>query len=414
MYHIPERNLGRLQHEIQKLNRRATRLGVPQITITIGSFRDVPIPQDELSIEPQQFTRLYDVEVVGETPRFAGWTFGATIEHTEEGNVLRKCPGIEVELTAYREVRPQCDHCQTNRSRRDTYVVINESGLHKQVGRNCLRDFLGHQNPETLAKQAELMFCLGELCDMSENDERPHGARDRRVSLHGYLSHVATITFAQGFLTGKQARQRSEERGIEAQSTASLAWSNMFPMPRQTPIPVTEQASEYAQKAIDFVLEQFAETPRESLNDFQHNMLVLASCVTIEPRNGGLAAYFIAFYQRETERATERAAALPSNHFGELKKRYRNVTLKYLNTFDMSNEFGERMLHKFMDDSGNVYVWKTTKPLMYGWPTRCYEVNQAITLTFSVKAHNDFRGVKQTVITRCEIHEAPATTAPTA
>lgn len=420
-YHVPERNLERLKNEIAKLNKRATKLGVPLITITVGAFRDVPIPQDELAITPQRFMRIFEVEVVGETPKFAGWTFGATIEHTDEGNVLRKCPGIEVEMTSYRECRPACDHCRVNRYRRDTFVVLHDDGTLKQIGRNCLRDFLGHANPEVLAKQAELMLSLGELCSMSEDDDgfgrERGGSVDRRVSLLEFLGHVAQFALLHGFMTGKQARERSDAQGHPVPSTSGRAWDNMFPTREDIQagrvIEITEQAKQLAQTAIDFVCEQFSETPRETLNDFQHNMLVIASCVSIEPRNSGLAAYLIAFYQRETERqatlAREQSQAAASAYFGELKKRYRNVTLKFVNSFELGeSQWGIRSLHKFVDAAGNVFVWMTGNAV-WNAAGQIAVMNEDLTMDFTVAEHKDFRGTKQTVITRCKVKPTPVT-----
>lgn len=409
-YHIPERNLARLQGEIEKLNRRAVKLGVPAITVAVGAFVDHPIPRAETDIGPQRFTRVYDVEVTGETPKFAGWTFGATIEHTDEGNVLRKMPGCEIEMTAYRDCRPACDHCRQNRNRRDTFVVIHDNGELKQVGRNCLRDFLGHANPEALAKQAELMFSLGELCSMAEDDDE-RGLVDRRVSLLEFLGHVAQFTLLHGFMTGKQAREKSDVTGQPVPSTSARAWSNMFPSreDRDSVIPVSEQATQLAQTAVDYVCAQFGESPRESLNDFSHNMLVIASCVSIEPRNGGLAAYLIAFYQREVERqaARQRAQAqgAASAYFGEIKERYRNVALTFISSLELGeSQWGIRSLHRFVDAAGNVFVWITGNAV-YNSAGQIAVLNDKLTMDFTVASHNDYKGTKQTIITRCKVKQ---------
>lgn len=61
------------------------------------------------------------------------------------GVVLRFPLGVETRLNAS-AVRPgECDHCHTARHRSATYLIENDdTGEIKQVGKNCLKDFLGH------------------------------------------------------------------------------------------------------------------------------------------------------------------------------------------------------------------------------------------------------------------------------
>ncbi len=45
-----------------------------------------------------------------------------------------------------------CDYCKKDWIvRRDTYIVKNDKGEIRQIGSNCLSDFLGHPNPTRIA-----------------------------------------------------------------------------------------------------------------------------------------------------------------------------------------------------------------------------------------------------------------------
>ena len=56
-------------------------------------------------------------------------------------------------------------------------------------------------------------------------------------------------------------------------------------------------------------------------------------------------------------------------------------------------------LHKFVDEAGNVFVWKTTLFLDL-------DRNQEVIIKGTIKAHDEYDGVKQTVLTRCKFEEA--------
>lgn len=59
--------------------------------------------------------------------------------------VLRFPPGGEASIDTSSIRAGECDHCHTTRPRSATYLIENvATGAMRQVGRNCLKDFLGH------------------------------------------------------------------------------------------------------------------------------------------------------------------------------------------------------------------------------------------------------------------------------
>ena len=65
--------------------------------------------------------------------------------------------GAGATLTAY------CEHCQTNRDRRNSYIVFNESTQEfKQVGKSCLRDYTNGLSAEMVALHESFLKCAEE------------------------------------------------------------------------------------------------------------------------------------------------------------------------------------------------------------------------------------------------------------
>ena len=58
-----------------------------------------------------------------------------------------------------------------------------------------------------------------------------------------------------------------------------------------------------------------------------------------------------------------------------------------------------QVMYRFLDEAGNVLIWKTTG---FGLDADKYPDGTALTLRGTVKEHSEYRGTKQTVLTRCK------------
>lgn len=93
-----------------------------------------------------------------------------------------------------------------------------------------------------------------------------------------------------------------------------------------------------------------------------------------------------------------------SNHIGQVGQRL-TVKVKYIHTASWENNFGYGYwtsnvtnIHKFVDESGNILVWKTSNFIEEDYGTE-------MMLTGTVKEHSEYKDDKQTVMTRCKITE---------
>ena len=124
----------------------------------------------------------------------------------------------------------------------------------------------------------------------------------------------------------------------------------------------------------------------------------------VASKNVNLLVSAITCYNRELERKAKEEArkkeAGKSNHVGNIKDRLTiNIATwkcltSWCNCYDGYHET-TTFLYQFVDNNGNIFVWKTQK-----------HFNEDATLreiTGMVKAHNVFRDVKQTELTRCKV-----------
>lgn len=97
---------------------------------------------------------------------------------------------------------------------------------------------------------------------------------------------------------------------------------------------------------------------------------------------------------REIVEARRPAPARTSEYIGkEGDKLELEVTHKHTGSYDTF--YGTTYIHSFEDADGNILVWKTSA---YGG----FEKDQ-LKIKGTVKEHSEYRGVKQTVLTRCRV-----------
>ena len=107
----------------------------------------------------------------------------------------------------------------------------------------------------------------------------------------------------------------------------------------------------------------------------------------------------------EAERRAEEARKAISQFVGEVGERVNlKVTLDHTAWYHVRDMFGReeaRYVHTFKDADGNKFVWKTGS---------CPDWNEGdpIDLTGTIKEHSEYKGEKQTVLTRCKgkVHTA--------
>lgn len=105
--------------------------------------------------------------------------------------------------------------------------------------------------------------------------------------------------------------------------------------------------------------------------------------------------------ERERAEAEERARKAISQHIGQVGDKIDlDVTLEKSAWFDVPSfrGFGTDTMHvyTFRDTQGNALVWKTSGCLDI-------EEGQQVHLKGTIKAHDEYKDEKQTVLTRCKI-----------
>jgi hypothetical protein len=370
---------------IKKLNKKASKLGCNPITYEIGEMVKTPIISD-LTGEIVGYKVHYPVTVQGDAPKFEGWLFIATLQHSETGNIIRKIVDFEVpEL--YRTAEKKCDHCGYIRNRKDTYVVKHDNGEYKQVGKACLKDFLGHTSPERIAFLASFMDTLNSNWD--EEDEK--GSRGETL-----YDTKAILALSSAVITkfGWVSKAKADE--YQKSSTCDRVTAQFRPeyLKEEDKVSVEENDSLVAEKTLAWVA---ALSNKETKSDYEHNLISVCLNTYLEFRSLGIAISAVSAYQREMdkerlerERTKDRALSEWVGTVGD--KIEIEALLLAKKTFE--GHYGQTTFYLFKQGA-NLFSWFASKE-------HELELEKTYSIKARIKKHDEYKGSKQTALTRCK------------
>ena len=410
---LNDEQMHRGEIKMRDLAKRAKKLGLDEPRLRVVAEEMVPVPWPGLTSRwsREEWEKRGDVTPItyvvaeGPEPKLNGWEFVATLQHLEGINVIRRVPGTEedVDLSQHRAGEATCDYCKTVRDRKDTFIVhqVDTDAAHAeladdkgnvQVGRNCLRDFLGHGNPQEIASYLERWMNLDEL---EEEGEGPSGGRVKEyMPVEDYLMHVATMLRTSGWAsrssgelaTADQARMnRQAYNSQERDKSGRQMWVD--------PIP---QDEERAKAAIAWAREYLGAKVHQSqdASEFESNMYAMAKGEHVPDRGEGILAYVMVahakFEEREIERRERAKVEADSVHVGTVGERM-DVEATVMSVYEHEGNYGTTFITKLRDDQGNIYKWFGSYELERGSVVRA---------KWTVKDHSEYKGVKETVLNR--------------
>ncbi len=416
---------------LAKINKTAQKLGCPPVTVevldrwTVVTPERVPVLVDGFWTNFQRETaeEWVRVKMNGATPKFEGWQFAATLDQRAEGvNLVKANPNLGRDLPErFRSSGRECDHCQKERYRTEVFVLFNEEKNEwTQVGRQCLRDFLGGMDPNQAAQLVEWMDEL--TADLGASDEDfcgRHGARpEPDLTVQSVMEWAAVSTRVYGFLSKSAVRNGANGRPtadrVQTRLDGSDKWERDRSGDRYTlsgllEYEVTEADKKFAAETLAWV-----DTLDPQKNDYQYNLVTLFKTLeTVKPKDMGLVCSAVGGYQRflglqakweaeKAQREARMAGKTAAGFVGTPGQRYaaalRLVDRKEFASEGYSyNDIGKRTLVTFLDESGNVLKWFTGDLAGSMFDV---ELGTTLDLAFTVKKHEQYKDENQTLVTR--------------
>lgn len=374
-----------VRKRLERLEAKAKRYGV-SFSYSVGvphviSYKEASVDRVAHCVRRSvdtHYAEVVDVTISEEAIRSNGWEVVAKIDHNDNGeggfnNVVFWFDGND-HGTAYAHAAPHCDHCNTDRRRNITYLVKRGEEL-KQVGASCLHDYTGIFPWLTVAFAEFSTYAVeeGETFD-------PEAVAGSVVKATEEILACAVASVRKNGYANSESRRPTKWEMLE-----------------ETP---TDSDRKTAADIIDF----FQNLDTEGDN-FASNTRAVICSPYCKSKVYGFIAYAPRFYEKEMEKrareAARKVAAAASAYFGEVGQRITIHAEKIevvANWFTAYSYYGESVyLYRIHATESGVFMWKTSTPIDEE------ERNKPHTIKATIKAHNDYNGVKQTMLTRCKI-----------
>jgi hypothetical protein len=297
----------------------------------------------------------------------------------------------EFDLTAYRTAKPVCDHCKSARKRNDTFVLRAPDGSLHQIGRNCLADFLRESNVEIAIGIMALVEELSKACGGSdEMDEFGGGG--------GYTITTTVADFVAASVAAVRQGGWSPSKGERPTKNAASFISGPAPMRADDRAAWKEAQPTEADIARGALIVEWIKASTDS-SDYMHNLRIAVALNHTTGRTEGLLASSVIAYERHVEgierKRAEAAKATESTYFGEVGKRYEiAATVKRVHYTEGS--YGVVTLLVLADDAGHCFKW-------FASGSKEVSVGATVQIKGTVKKHEEYKGTKETVLTRCAL-----------
>lgn len=409
IHEIPEWNRDRLTREINKLNKRAAKIGANPIEVVDHGIKLVIHPNSrelvtrgKVSREDAPKVRIHQIELVGEPPKLEGYEFVGTLDHiTLPGKVIVKTvPGRSVPKEFY-DHDATCDHCKKIRRRNETFILHHvEDDKYEQVGRNCIRDFLGH-DPNGIAR---FLSSLWTLIDSFDDDDEESGWFSGGGRRDYYYPHQKILKTTSAMIRTYGWVPRSSANPDEGRiATADLVLRVMLPAfdkyskeEQQSLIDNMkwddEKDTADADEAVAWLMKQDAD------NEYLHNLQTISEADAVPSRMFGFWCSLVAAYHRHQDRLNLNKATQKTNEWVGVIKERRDFKIKVVGLRYISGYYGTVTLHKMLDEKGRTLIW-------FANTDSGMEEGNTYIIKGTVKEHDEYKDWKQTVLSRVKVVE---------
>jgi len=401
-YLIHESKLPRIRDRIKKLNNKARKLNCPEMKIIIDPeptyIKEKPtsINNEPASTVPKKL-RFFNVKVEGATPIIDGWEFVGIILDDGLTTTIHKHPEASITpdlVKFYTKREKTCDHCNHNRYRKDTYLVKKvDSGEMKQVGSGCIRDFLGHIPLKRFLEFYELM---GEYEEEPIREER--GIKPEYFeSTKWIMANVAHFTRKYGWVSKEKAAEKNKL------STSDRVYNNLWERNPEYYEKPDKEMEEIGIKALQYVLNEILPRMRIYKSTFDEYLDSLDNLIpsalndgVINVRNIGYFIPLVMMMDNDIRRIENKKLEKETSEYvgqpGERKER----ELTFYDSFGFDSSWGYTNVYRFKDANKNLWIWMTGNH-------KDFEKDKIYKIVGTIKRHQEYKGVKQNLLTRCKI-----------
>jgi len=362
---------------------------------------------------------VYDL-AEAELLRKGDYTVLGKVEILAAGNIITSFSDEYTINPRFRHTDGRCEHCGTLRDRKNLFIIRNnETGEEFQVGSSCLRFYSFGRTSEAIQRYYEQLckiILLGEYGKTYIRDDDCFFGKWRTMyDPFDIIKYSLGLTRILGYkkadsmiptkdlvkiimdchLGGGYGARKIEIKINDLYKNDVITEDQIRDFEK---IP-----DEEVQQIIDYFVNEYERT--ENASDFLHNAYTLIQSRCVEADKIGFLACLPYCYDRamsrEKERSIKAEKAAQSEHFGEIKKRYtinaKEITeIELVAKWDVEYGYSTDIMCLFkIVYQNHILIWKTKNYI------DMQDVENNDKFVFTIKEHGEYKGVKQTIVTRC-------------
>ncbi len=334
------------------------------------------------------------------------WAFGGSVEPSGvEGknfvniNLTGNDFGLVVPPKYFTTNPCTCDYCRTNRKRNKTYLVVNrETGEWKQLGKECLKLFATGIDVDAIATFESFIKEAEDAA--SPGDEFFYNKGFKFVKVADALALAYAVYRERGYLATRDSvgnpndlcNKNIVQRKLAQQYGYNSDFLNITNSTRDKIDALTVKAD------INVATDAIGDVEQLPDDQYYNNLKVIVANEYIPLNKLGLLVSIpkaIERYKEEKKRQEERERlAAESNYLGSVGEK---ISMNFVSGREVAcceTRFGLLHIYEFKDSKGNTVVWKSSSSK---------DIPESGIVAGTVKAHEEYDGIKQTIILRAKI-----------
>lgn len=409
---IQEGDEKRLEKAVKRLNRHAQKMGYSEVKVlSLGKpqeARRTILQKCEGEVSSHSYAvsvREVEIDLPEQFLNYAAaeWmVIGQVIKAEDKAEVVAQPENFLLINTISEGFGWKCSDCGHTLGR--AFVIQNRvnPALNKFVGVECLKKFTGADGHAILAAIEFLM-----VIEWKEDGDDMGGGRGGRhyqiIDLDDFMAAAIAVAQKDG---GYHKRWNDDGYGEKTEDytctrnralgVIGLDAYKSFQLNPVSEVKVTEDNKLAAEAQIEAWKNSYVPirvrrdndgVDREYPDDYVSQCVAIAERGWITEKTAGIAASMV------------KAPPTPpkdysgSVHVGEVGKRQVFENLTVIFKTETEGDYGVTTILKFVDAAGNVLTW-------FASGGKDYEKGDVVTLKATVKKFDEYKGVKQTVITR--------------
>ncbi len=415
---VVEQNHSTFVAKLADMNRRLSKKNLPLINAElieeydIDTVESTPVPYEPFAIDVPVCYHYYTYELSSEFDQknIAGVDvqFEGVVDLIDQNENAKVFKLADSNLFKYLD-NCQCDECHKSIGR-NKYIVFSKSGKPVEsrddlvvLGTSCAKNYFPFDVVNYIGNVESFYAELFGDCD----DSMGFGFHsDNHINTRRLFSLVGCVTDDFKVYTKDGGTKGDVELLIKGKTDKNFVYVE--------PKTKWEDMEQWLKDAYGEASDEFSMNVHGVMFDPYSEELKLRS--DIDMKYLGIACYAFVGAKKAHDKELERQAkaqmykdGCADDWFGNVGDKFEKE-LMFEKIIGFEGYYGYTFFLFFRDEEGHVFKWSTSNSLYECWSSISgnrgdmdYEVGKKYLIKGSIKDHSEYKGIKQTVITRCKV-----------